>query len=443
MHESLFNRASKNFEQYLKDFKTKGIVHMLPIERLSSQEWQTLNDLLAQHGVCMVKAEYKGYLYMRFSKAQNHSSKDFGEKLKKITGVSWEHKTKENTGLGYEHYRIRIDNLAKDQVQPILDALDTHGIYGADAVYTNKGQFLIIAAPSAVQDYELQGYKTVKFNGVPAYIYDQPGMGHGDAQTRVARIIRHGEHYAVALNKSGHSGADYIVIAMKRADAEKLGFKYDYGYLSAKMDNSAAKKRLLDIIGKPLMRINGMPVMIKSKADFGILFDRPVVLVSVGEKKLPFYISSGSAGKTDVPAGKWEFFGGIDSNDWFRKGTLNDILSHYNSVELKQIADMLDANIGDLRDTIDVLKTIGRKYLGGVGNVARMMHGPQISRDRVNQDVCKNEYSFYSDLNEIKDYLSCGARDKDITQGLNKGTKNIKSGPLSRFVSWFKDDEHN
>ena len=440
MHESLVNRASKNFAQYLKDFKEKGIVHMLPITRLSEQEWQKLNSMLAQYGVCMVKAENKGHMYMRFSKAQ----KNLGDKLKEYTGIAWEHKTKENTGLGYEHYRISIDNLTQSHVQQIKNVLGQHKIDGVDVVSTNKGRFLIVAPQGGyAQENELNGYKTVKINGVNAYIYDQVGMGRGAAQACVEKIKQQGGYYATTLNKHGVSGSDYIVIAMKKSEAEKVGFQYADGCLSAKMDNSAAKKRLVDMIGKTLMHINGMPVMIKSKADFGIFSGRPIVLVSVGEKKLPFYISSGSAGKTEVPVGKWEFFGGIDSSFWFRKGTLNEILTHYNSVELKQIADMLDANIGDLRDTIDVLKTIGRKYLGGVGNVAKMTRGQRIDPDRVNQDVCKNEDNFYYDLQEIKVYLLGGARDKDIAQGLNKGTKHIKSGLLSRSVSWFKDDEHN
>lgn len=463
MSEALFNRASKNFDKYLKDFQQEGTVYMLPAERLTREEWKKLNESLVQYGVHMVPQERKGIKYMKFGVLPKRrgmtthaaqADNDLGAKLKRYTGLEWEHKTAESSGLGYEHYRIRIDDLSQAQVQSMLDTLDRNGIYDANNVSTNKGQFLIVKAPDKILDSVLDYYATVSYNGVPAYIYVRPGMGRGAAMGRVEKIVSHGEHYAVALNKEGHTGADYIVVAIKKSDAEKIGAKHQDGVLSLSRDNATQMQKLKSIIGKTLTQIKGNPVTIDSIADFGAYSNRAILLVSVGNKKLPFYISTGSTGKTDVPTGKWEFFGGIDRDDWFRKGDLEDILTHYKSPELKQIADALNDQVGDLHDTIDVLKTIGRCYLGGKGDVSYTVNAPEISRERINHSVFdfKNDGVFMLDLHDIKQYLS-GLKPiptKNVTseqtqnaEEYKKGATGLKAKMLARLGKFFPDYNKN
>jgi hypothetical protein len=259
--------------------------------------------------------------------------------------------------------------------------------------------------------------------------------------------MKSGQYYATTLNKEGYSGADYIVIAIKKSDAKKLGAEWDDFFLTKQQDNRLAKQRLIKLIGKPLTHINGIPVVIESKSDFGAQSDRPIIVVTVGGKRLPFYISSGTAGKTDVPTGKWEFFGGIDSDGWFRKGTLDEIVNHYNSPELKQIADALDKKIGDLRDTEDILKTIGRKYLGGHGTVARINHAPEIKPGAINRDVFnpQNNGIFQFDLKEIKAYLKnlVPQNNKNKVQELNQGKQSLKDKILSKLATFFNDGNNN
>lgn len=451
MQDTLFNRASKSFEKYLKDFLENGIEHGLPRGRLNDEEWDALNKELVKYGVRMVSYKRNGAPYMKFSRLSRSKkvpSYDanylgLGEKLKKYTGLDWEHKTAQNSGLGYEHYRIRIDNLSQDVVTRIMDALDQHAIYDANAVYTNKGQFLIVKAPDIVLDSVLDYYAMVRFNGVPAYVFDKGGLSRAAAESRAEQIMKNGEHYATVLNKQGHNGGDYIVIAMRKSDAQQIGCSYKDDFLSLPVDNSAARQRLAQNIGKPLTYINGVPAIIESKSDFGIYHGRPIVLVTIGKKKMPFYVSSGSAGKTEVPTGKWEFFGGITSGSWFRKGTLKEILLHYNSPELKQVAEALDNKIGDLRDTADVLKTIGRQYLGGNGNVAKMIHGPEISRERVNQSVFNsdNDGVFQLDLRDIKQYLKNIRAARSVAQEFDEGKSRIGTKVLSKLSSLFKGDK--
>ncbi len=457
MSEALFNRASKYFEQYLKEFQDSGIVRLLPRGRLNSSEWDLLNQELAKYGVCMTPADKDGKLYMKFStttrssveKAHRASSdyrdNNLGDKLKRYTGLDWEHKTSQTSALGYEHYRLRIDTLPQATVRHILDELDRHAIYDANAIYTNKGQFLVVIAPDMVLDSILEYYRTVMFRGVPAYIYVPNDMGKAMAESVAEKIMARGEHYAIALRKTGHTNGDCIVIAMKKSDAEKLGCQYSDGVLTLPRDNATDMARLSNMIGRPLTYINGVPAIIESKSDFGILLGRPVALVSVGGKKIPFYISSGTAGKTDVPAGSWEFFGGITDKDWFRKGTLEHVVNHYNSPALRQIANALDAQIGDTRDTIDVLKTIGREFLGGRGVVARMMRAPEISRESVNRDMFNpnNDGIFYLDLKDVTDYLQRLQPVNNIPDKLNQGTKRVKDTLFSRLASWFNVGHDN
>ena len=198
-----------------------------------------------------------------------------------------------------------------------------------------------------------------------------------------------------------------MVITMSKSDADKMRYVWNGNVLTYPIDNSQNMAQLRQQIGKPITSIRGTPVVIETMSDFGRVSGRAIVMVRVGNKKIPFYISSGSAGKTDVPTGTWEFFGGITANGWFRKGYIDDIVNHYNSAELKQIADALDDTIGDLRDTELVLKTIGRQKLGGVGKVATLDNAPNISRDTINQSFPKAIVGgdFAQDLNAIKDYL--------------------------------------
>lgn len=458
MPETLFNRASKNFDTYLREFKQKGEVYMLPMERLTKDEWKKLNQALAQQGIHMVPEKRNGIEYMKFAslpKQQATTShdtpgdSDLGAKLKRYTGMDWEHKNANDSGLGYEHYRIKIDDLSQSQVQSVVDILNKNAIYDANTVYTNKGQFLIVKTADKVLDSILDYYKTVTYNGVPAYVYIRPGMGRGAAKSREAELLRTGQYYATTLNKGGATGADYIVIAIKQSDAKKLGAEWDdfNSTLTKTHDNAAAKDNLEKLIGKPLTYINGVPVTIESKSDFGVHSGRTILLVSVGDKKLPFYISTGSAGKTDVPTGKWEFFGGIDHTGWFRKGDLEDILSHYHSPELKQIADALDHHVGDLRDTTDVLKTIGRQYLGGRGDVMYITNAPAINRNHINQSVFnpQNDGIFALDLRDIKRYLHDlqPTQNKNIAPELIQGEQGIKDKIFANLRVMFKKNNEN
>lgn len=342
----LRNRASSNFNQHLDKVKADGEGVLLPVGRLTDEEWEIVNNSLADDGIRLTRTRHSnGGEYMRFEEIPNHPA-----------------------------------TVARQSARNVNSS-------AVNSILTNS--------------------ERATYRNTPAYVYQPTGLKESEAENIAKMINKEGKYYAEILNKKGSRGADYMVITMSKSDADKMRYVWNGNDLTYLIDNSQNMARLQQQIGKPITSIRGTPVVIETMSDFGRVSGRAIVMVRVGNKKIPFYISSGSAGKTNVPTGKWEFFGGITANGWFRKGTITEITNHYNSAELKQIADALDNTIGDLRDTELVLKTIGRQKLGGVGKVAALDNAPDISLGTINQSFPKPIVggAFAQDLNAIKDYL--------------------------------------
>lgn len=74
------------------------------------------------------------------------------------------------------------------------------------------------------------------------------------------------------------------------------------------------------------------------------LAQRPVVVVRFyDEINVPFYMSSGRGGKSNVEPGRWYPFWGVGRDGWFNKTTERDINNFYNIPELRIAAARLDA----------------------------------------------------------------------------------------------------
>ena len=84
---------------------------------------------------------------------------------------------------------------------------------------------------------------------------------------------------------------------------------------------------------------------------------RVAVVKDVNGVKVPFYISTGSGGKKNVPTGQWYPYFGNGPDGWFNKGSEEDINNFYNSPELKAAADELNNTIGDIRSQMGQLPT--------------------------------------------------------------------------------------
>ena len=344
----LRNRASSHFNTYFDRLKTTGQGVSWPASRLTDDEWKIVNDSLADDGIRLTRTRHSnGDEYMRFEEIPNHPA-----------------------------------TVARQSARNVNSS-------AVNSILTNS--------------------ERATYRNTPAYVYQPTGLKESEAGNIAEMINDEGNYYAAILNKEGYNGADYMVITMSKSDADKMRYSWSGSDLTYPIDNSQNMARLQQQIGKPITSIRGTPVVIETMSDFGQVSGRAIVMVRVGNKKLPFYISSGTAGKTDVPTGKWEFFGGItEEKGWFRKGgTIKEINNHYDSAELKQIANALDNTIGDLRDTELVLKTIGRQELNGLGKVATCQNAPAISLETINQSFSKpvQRNGFARDLDAIKNYL--------------------------------------
>jgi hypothetical protein len=104
----------------------------------------------------------------------------------------------------------------------------------------------------------------------------------------------------------------------------------------------------------------GQPV-VKNTGENNIIdySGRKIVLVDVNGVQVPFYLSTGSGGKVDVPAGKWYPFFGIGADGWINKTGGKEMAGYYGSEVLQNTAAMLDSTIGDIRNDSSIPK-VGR-----------------------------------------------------------------------------------
>jgi hypothetical protein len=81
--------------------------------------------------------------------------------------------------------------------------------------------------------------------------------------------------------------------------------------------------------------------------------DRIMVLMKVGQYNIPFYISTGQAGKKNVKAGNWYAVFGIGAKGWINKGSTKDINDQYGRPILQKIARILNEGVGSFESRED------------------------------------------------------------------------------------------
>ena len=120
--------------------------------------------------------------------------------------------------------------------------------------------------------------------------------------------------------------------------------------------------------------------------------DRDMVVVDVKGVKVPFYRSTGKAGKKKVKADKWYPIFGLAKDGWINKGTQEQMNAYYGSPELKAIAESLDAQLGIQTSGKPVgLKAVEssiNKGLGEIG-VTPVENGLPESPERIRQNIQK------------------------------------------------------
>ena len=76
---------------------------------------------------------------------------------------------------------------------------------------------------------------------------------------------------------------------------------------------------------------------------------RPFVLANINGKQVPFYQSTGSGGKENVPAGTWYPVVGMAEDGWIMKGSEEEINTFYGIKEFEDTAKLLNSELGDIR----------------------------------------------------------------------------------------------
>jgi len=129
---------------------------------------------------------------------------------------------------------------------------------------------------------------------------------------------------------------------------------------------------------------------------------RKMVVVKHNGVHVPFYCSSGLAGKDTgqpggVPSGKWYPFFGIGSGGWINKGSSDGINNHYGSPELEHIAKTLDKHFGDVRNDKTIPQASGRdeRHVPFINSL--LPHEPSAEAD----DFEGHKNGFYPNIRHI------------------------------------------
>ena len=96
------------------------------------------------------------------------------------------------------------------------------------------------------------------------------------------------------------------------------------------------------------------PIIIDGKSYNAIDYsDRIMVLAKIGKYNIPFYISTGQAGKKNVKAGDWYVVFGIGESGWINKGSEENINSQYDFLIFQKIAKILNEGVGNFNSRED------------------------------------------------------------------------------------------
>lgn len=136
----LSERASQNFDEYLKAFLSGQESVGLPANRLSKQDWDLLNSEIAAHNVELFETTQNGARVMRFRHMD--TSGKIANILQPFNKQAFLRRASENS-LGHDYYRIVVTN--KDDVSAIIAALQKQGYYVSSNMDNSGKYFLAIS----------------------------------------------------------------------------------------------------------------------------------------------------------------------------------------------------------------------------------------------------------------------------------------------------------
>ena len=140
---------------------------------------------------------------------------------------------------------------------------------------------------------------------------------------------------------------------------------------------------------------------LRSKTKFSKLIEnsgRATVLADINGVRIPFYISTGQAGKENVVTGKWYAFFGEHEKGWMNKGTQDQINNSYGSEKLAAIENWLNTNLSFLKTAnpydSDFHPLLPRSSEDYRVKTLQQDHLPIINRDMKPASTSRHDYDF-------------------------------------------------
>ena len=338
----------------------------------------------------------------------------------------------------YNYYFINIDGMVRSDVQKLMENLKNSG-YDDVFLTRDNGKYVINASNPTIRGGKAIDNSRVQQFGIE-FISRTKGANTADNVSSAKSGANNAGKASSAANNVQNMSQQQVLNRAVEINNRTYGTSYyDKSwrdtlemYKSSGLSELAKKHHVLS---EPITNVRGYDVFLEdipgANGKIGQISGRPIVVVNVNGKKIPFYISTGSAGngvnKLTVPSGKWEAIFGIEKrtdgagnfvgSGWFNKGSLRQIENHYGSRELMQIAEALDDKIGDVRDTKLVNTSARRAANGGIGDTAISTLLPDIENsaalDLINESMTNGAQAyngsttnFLANVMDIKNFLS-------------------------------------
>lgn len=240
-------------------------------------------------------------------------------------------RTVEGFGIEPPPEQVTIPPVVKDQLDEILGKMLNIGFSPAEALEALKTD----NAPP-----ELIRYAEEYFKQLGAGNAGQPNAGSSGASAGVG--VQPGTSPATGV--AGTTEPDGVVPTKPDANVPPPRKRKQPGTLGEGLGLATIpyETSAFGGVGKPLVRSSGESNIIDYSG-------RKIVLMDVNGAQVPYYLSTGSGGKVDVPAGKWYPFFGIGKDGWINKTGGKEMAGYYGSPALRKAGETLDKNIGDIR----------------------------------------------------------------------------------------------
>jgi len=349
---------------------------------------------------------------------------------------------------GARYTRIYVDKLKDDKkINRLIDTLQSKGLFISAGIADDGRRFIAVSDKNNLE--KLGKMKTnwffkpieEKFSFMRKYDelhYVSYPLTEEEAIYLIGDVsqYRPGTVTRIVPVEGTRNGRVVLVVGYE-SDLEKVG---EFRVLSdgtpeyvIHRDNSEFLRKAKDLTGKSITKIGDTPVYLEAVGRYLESESRAIAIVRVGNKKIPFYVSTGTAGKTTVPTGKWEAFfvlGGGSGGNWFNKGNLYQIEHHYDSPELKHIADVLDAKLGDPRNVEYMLYTAGRQSQGGTGFVGVVDNLNMLDKNYINSGLAytPSQQNVQNNIEDVKNYLHNISMNKSYTGGARGGNNWYNAG---------------